>query len=101
MLNENFNPENKFLSILIDLLKTNENNIVFLSFIVLLIFIFIKNILLTFVIFFKVNFFVKMHRNLSKNIFEKLISQNYNFFISKNTSELIAHITNDIAIDNS
>ena len=28
-LNESFNPENKFFSILIDLLKTNENNILF------------------------------------------------------------------------
>ena len=98
LLNENFNPENKFLSILIDLLKTNENNILFLSFTILLIFVFIKNILVTFFIILKVNFFIKMQIKLSKNIFEKLISQNYNFFISKNTSELISHILNDITI---
>ena len=29
LVNENFISENKFLSILIDLLKTNENNILF------------------------------------------------------------------------
>jgi len=98
LLNENFNPENKFLSILIDLLKTNENNILFLSFTILLIFVFIKNILVTFFIILKVNFFIKMQIKLSKNIFEKLISQNYNFFISKNTSELISHVLNDISI---
>ena len=98
LLNENFNPENKFLSILIDLLKTNENNILFLSFTILLIFVFIKNILVTFFFILKVNFFIKMQIKLSKNIFEKLISQNYNFFISKNTSELISHVQNDIPI---
>ena len=97
-LNENFNLENKFLSIVIDLLKTNENNILFLSFVILLIFVFIKNILAILFLFFKTNVFIKMHRNMSKKIFSKLISQNYNFFISKNTSELIAHITDDLSI---
>ena len=95
LLNENFNPENKFLSIVIDLLKTDGNDILFLSFIILLIFIFIKNILVIFLIFFKNNFFINMHRNMTKKAFEKLISQNYNFFINKNTSELISHITHD------
>ena len=79
-LNENFNLENKFLSIVIDLLKTNENNILFLSFVILLIFVFIKNILAILFLFFKNNVFIKMHRNMSKKIFSKLISQNYNFF---------------------
>jgi len=98
VLNESFNPENIFLSTVIDLLKIDGNNILFLSFIILLIFIFIKNILVIFLIFLKNNFFIKMHRNMSKKIFEKLISQNYDFFISKNTSEFIAHITNDLNI---
>ena len=98
LLNEDFSPENKFVSILIDLLKTDGNDTLFLSFIILLIFVFIKNILVTFFIFFKVNFFVKMNRNLSIKIFEKLISQNYNFFIRKNTSELISYIINDLSI---
>ena len=79
VLNENFGLENKFLSTVINLLKTDGNDTLFLSFIILLIFIFVKNILVIFLIFFKNNFFIKMHRNMAKKTFEKLISQNYNF----------------------
>ena len=43
LLNENFNPENKFLSIVIDLLKTSGNDILFLSFIILFPYILINS----------------------------------------------------------
>ena len=35
---------------------------------------------------------------MAKKIFSKLISQNYNFFINKNTSELISHFQQDLSM---
>ena len=39
-----------------------------------------------------------MITKLSQNIFNKFMKQDYNFFLSRNSSELIANITNDVTV---
>ncbi len=98
ILNKEFEINNSLLKLVLNYLGSKDPNSSLIILITLISFIFFKNIFLLFIIYFKNNFFRKMITKLSQNIFNKFMKQDYNFFLSRNSSELIANITNDVTV---
>ena len=98
ILNKEFEINNSLLKLVLNYLGSKDPNSSLIILITLVSFIFFKNIFLLFIIYFKNNFFRKMITKLSQNIFNKFMKQDYNFFLSRNSSELIANITNDVTV---
>ena len=98
ILNEEFEMNNLLLGWVMSKFSLNETNSSLVILIVLLLFIFLKNIFSIFIIFYKNNFFKKMVTTISQRLFDKFMKQNYKFFINKNSSELIANVLQDVGI---
>ncbi len=98
ILNEEFKIDNILLKWVLSNISSTESSSSLIILITLITFIFFKNIFAVFIIYFRNNFFRKMVTKLSQNLFNKFMKQNYSFFLNKNSSELIAHISNDVVI---
>ena len=98
ILNKEFEINNALLKWVLSNITFAESNSSLIILITLISFIFFKNIFSVFIIYFKNHFFRKMITRLSQNLFNKFMKQNYSFFMNKNSSELIAHISNDVVI---
>jgi ABC-type multidrug transport system fused ATPase/permease subunit len=61
-------------------------------------FLFLKNIIIIFVTIFKNKFIFNALKKTTLALHEKYINQNYDFFIKKNSSELVSNINNNINI---
>lgn len=77
----NFFPEN-----------ISQNQLILYLFIILIIFFFMKFIFLFFYHFFQSKYFADIQKNLSLKIFKLYLSQDYVFFIKRNSSELIRNV---------
>jgi ABC-type bacteriocin/lantibiotic exporter with double-glycine peptidase domain len=75
-----------------DLLKLNN-----LTVLILFIF-FIKNILIFFYIFLQGKFVSKIKKRIVHNVYQNYIFQDYNYFMSKNSSEIIKNINESQSI---
>jgi len=98
LVDSNFESNNYLLKWILSKFGSNNFSSSLITIILLLLFVFLKNIILLFVIFFKNNFFIKLQLKISQTMFDKFISQNYQFFIERNSSKLISMITQDIAL---
>jgi ABC-type multidrug transport system fused ATPase/permease subunit len=98
LVNTNFETNNYLLNWILNKFNLGDFNPSLIIIISLLLFVFFKNIILLFVIFFKNNFFIKLQFKISQKMFNKFISQNYQFFIEKNSSKLISMITQDVTL---
>jgi ATP-binding cassette, subfamily B, bacterial PglK len=74
----------------------STDKLIFLSSILIIIFFIIKNLFLTFAIYYQGSFVRDIKIELSKKIFENYLSANYLFFLSRNSSIIIRTIIVDI-----
>ncbi len=98
MVDNNFDTSNYVLMWIADTFDISNFSPALIAIVSLLVFIFLKNIISLFIIFYKTNFFIKLHYKISQKMFDSFISQDYQFFIDRNSSKLIATFTEDIAI---
>jgi ABC-type multidrug transport system fused ATPase/permease subunit len=98
MVDANFESSNFLLMWISNKFDTNNLEASLIAIVSLLLFIFVKNIISLFIIFYKNNFFIKLHFKISQKMFESFISQDYQFFIGRNSSKLISTFTQDIAL---
>ena len=95
-LNENKNIEDKYY--FFKYLNLPKENTLIIGLIFFLTFIFFKNIFVIFVTIFKNKFIFNTQKKITQALHEKYINQKYDFFIKKNSSELISNINNNINI---
>ena len=74
----------------------STDKLIFLSSILIIIFFILKNLFLTFAIYYQGSFVRDIKIELSKKIFESYLSANYLFFLSRNSSIIIRTIIVDI-----
>jgi ATP-binding cassette, subfamily B, bacterial PglK len=98
IVNSDFESSNYLLTWVLNKFDLDDFKPSLIIIITLLLFVFFKNIILLFVIFFRNNFFIKLQLKISNKMFNKFISQNYQFFIDKNSSKLISMITQDVSL---
>ena len=98
IVNSDFESSNYLLTWILNKFDLDDFKPSLIIIITLLLFVFFKNIVLLFVIFFRNNFFIKLQLKISNKMFNKFISQNYQFFIDKNSSKLISMITQDVSL---
>ena len=98
MVDTNFESSNFLLVWAMSFFDTNIFAPSLIMIVSLLLFVFLKNIIVLFVIFYKNNFFVKMNLKISQQLFDKLMSQDYQFFIERNTPKLIAMNTENVGL---
>ena len=95
-LNVNKNIEDKYY--FFKYLNLPKENTLIIGLIFFLTFIFFKNIFVIFVTIFKNKFIFDTQKKTTLALHAKYINQNYDFFINKNSSELISNINNNINI---
>ena len=98
VLNDDFEISNKLLLWIFSFFNFETSNHSFISIVVLLFFIFFKNLFLIFVIIFRNNFFFNINADISKRIYDKFMMQNYEFFVQKNSSQLVSNIIQDVGV---
>ena len=98
IVNSDFESSNYLLTWILNKFDLDDFKPSLIIIITLLLFVFFKNIILLFVIFFRNNFFIKLQLKILHKMFNKFISQNYQFFIDKNSSKLISMITQDVSL---
>lgn len=95
-LNVNKNIEDKYY--FFKYLNLPKENTLIIGLIFFLTFVFLKNIFVMFVTIFKNKFIFDTQKKVTLALHEKYINQKYDFFIKKNSSELISNINNNINI---
>jgi len=95
-IHANKNIEDKYFFIKYFNFSKENNLIAYMIF--FLIFLFLKNILIIFVTFFRNKFLSNVQKKITLALHAKYINQKYDFFINKNSSELISNINNNIHI---
>ncbi len=79
------------------ILNLNHNDLVVYSMGFLVGIILIKSLYLIFISWFQANFSAKFSENLTKNLFERYIFQNYEFHLNNNSAFLLANVQNECA----
>jgi ATP-binding cassette, subfamily B, bacterial PglK len=88
-----------YIAEFISLFNINSNSsLMTITAIALFLVFFIKNIFLSFVAWFKINFAANLRMNLSNRLFELYLSQPYTFHLQHNSGQLIQNISNEVAI---
>ena len=98
ILIDNFVSDNVLLKYITSIVEISNEKLPLLILLVLLVFVFLKNIFQIFVIVFKNSFFLNLYSDVSKKVYKKFLLQNYNFFLKKNSTELSSTIIQDIGI---
>ena len=98
VLNNNVDSSNFLIQLINSFFNINHDNLSLIIILTLLIIIFFKNILQIFIIILKNNFFLGMHSFISKEIYKKYLHQNFNFYINKNSSDLISSVLQDVGL---
>ena len=79
-------------------LTTSEQNLIIHALSLMVIFFFIKNILLISLMFFRESYFFNIKARLSKLFFQKYLLKSYPEFIKNNSSYYITNILNEVAM---
>jgi ABC-type transport system involved in cytochrome bd biosynthesis fused ATPase/permease subunit len=98
IMNDNFKIDNFFLNFFLKFINISIIQLGIYSIIALFIFIFIKNILILFFIFFKNNLLTNIQKTITNSVLKNFLNQNYTFFINKNSSEMISSVQQDVGL---
>ena len=93
VINKDFETTNYLLN----KINIKNHNQVFSVIIIFFIFIFLKNILLVVFVIFKNNFIINSQKIISLKLLNNFYDRDYNFFINKNSSQLISILLQDVS----
>lgn len=93
VINKDFETKNYLLN----KISIKDQNQVFLVIIIFFIFIFVKNILQVLFVIFKNNFIINSQKIISLKLLSNFYDRDYNFFINKNSSQLISILLQDVS----
>jgi len=98
LIKPTLSSENYFIDSFFDLLtKYNMDNLNFIIMLIIISFL-LKNFLLFLLTYFQSRFTANLNRNISYTFFKKYFSQNYNFFLDKESSKVLSDIHNSVGI---
>lgn len=95
---EVYNSTGLFAEILSFFNINNNQSLMAMTAIALFLVFLIKNIFLSFVTWFRINFVSRLRMNLSNRLFNLYLSQPYTFHLQHNSGQLIQNISNEVTI---
>jgi len=98
ILIDNFVSDNVLIKFITSKLELSNEKLPLLLIIILLAFVFLKNIFQIFVVIFRNSFFIDLTAHVTRKVYKKFLLQNYNFFLKKNSTELSSTIIQDIGL---
>jgi ATP-binding cassette, subfamily B, bacterial PglK len=96
VLNENFIYEYSFLNNIKNNFSLTENSLIIFILLFLVLIFLIKNIFLILIIVFRAKFTESLRKKISKKLYSRYLSQNFNFFVNRNSSELIRNLHQEV-----
>ena len=93
---ENIGQYTKYLSFLFNLQEKNYSDFIFFICSLIALVYLIKNSILIFISYFQLNFVKKFNNKLGYELFKKYLSNEYSYFLGKNSSLFIRSLSTDL-----